>query len=422
MQVKNKNHEILDELRNNQDKEIKNEERKISDLINEKNENSKFIAGIPLHSLKNQIKELKNSVLTKDVCPTCGEKIPEDKRDFINNKIKDMSSKKNDYTIQIKKLISKNSEIENKILDINLTILDLKNKFEVIINKQKNKDKNKILSFQNEVEGKLCKVKKEFNSEKKDKKLNFEKDIKKLNLCKIESEKNKKKLSDDIERFKNLGSQEKIIENYLEFYTNSLKEEKNKKFDDNKIKSIQDKIIQNKMIIKDLRKDLNSNSNLVDIYTFWKEGFSKSGIESMLIDQTLPFLNERVKYYQDLISHGRYLIKFDTLKETKSGEFKDKTDITVLDAETLTDNKDLLSGGQERVVDISVILTLSDLLCSFKNVSFNILLFDEIFDSLDFQNIQNICNILIKLKQEKTIFIVSHRDVNQLEIDDEIKL
>jgi ABC-type transport system involved in cytochrome bd biosynthesis fused ATPase/permease subunit len=55
-------------------------------------------------------------------------------------------------------------------------------------------------------------------------------------------------------------------------------------------------------------------------------------------------------------------------------------------------------------------------------VKFNILLFDEIFDSLDEENINNVGKILSRLKSEKTIFIMTHKHPDQLDADETINL
>jgi len=45
-------------------------------------------------------------------------------------------------------------------------------------------------------------------------------------------------------------------------------------------------------------------------------------------------------------------------------------------------------------------------------------LFDEIFDSLDEENIGFVSNILGQIKMEKSIYLISHTQVEQLEADE----
>jgi DNA repair exonuclease SbcCD ATPase subunit len=155
---------------------------------------------------------------------------------------------------------------------------------------------------------------------------------------------------------------------------------------------------------------------------FWKTGFSSSGIPSMLIDEAVPFMNEKVAYYLEKFTNGRYIVSFDTLAATKAGEFRDKISVNVVDTHTRANSRIQLSGGQTRIIDIATILTLGDLQENIQDVSINILLFDEIFDSLDEENIGYVSKVLTKLKYGKSIYLISHRHEDQIEADETLTL
>ena len=137
----------------------------------------------------------------------------------------------------------------------------------------------------------------------------------------------------------------------------------------------------------------------------------------MLIDESIPFMNQKVAGYLDKLTNGRYIVSFDTLAETKSGQFRDKISVHVIDTYTRANSRIQLSGGQTRIVDIATILTLGDLQSNIQDVFFNILLFDEIFDSLDEENIGYVSKVLTNLKVGKAIYLISHRHEDQLEPD-----
>ena len=107
----------------------------------------------------------------------------------------------------------------------------------------------------------------------------------------------------------------------------------------------------------------------------------------------------------------------DITFETKSGEFRDKISVHVVDTQTQANARVQLSGGQTRIIDIATILTLGDLQAAVNDVNFNILLFDEIFDALDYDNVGYVSKVLNKLKIGKSIFIISHQYQDQLEPD-----
>ena len=155
---------------------------------------------------------------------------------------------------------------------------------------------------------------------------------------------------------------------------------------------------------------------------FWKEAFSKTGIPSMLIDQAIPLMNRSMRKYLELLSNGRYIVTFDTISQTKSGEYRDKFSVNILDTKTQVNNKKQLSGGQTRLIDIATILTLRDLKKDLGEVDFNLFAFDEIFDALDDENIGSVCGILNSIKEDRSILVVSHRHQDQLEADSHIQL
>jgi DNA repair exonuclease SbcCD ATPase subunit len=140
----------------------------------------------------------------------------------------------------------------------------------------------------------------------------------------------------------------------------------------------------------------------------------------MLIDDAIPFMNLTISNYLEKIG-GRYVVSFDTQAETKAGEFRDKIAVRVLDTKTKANNRKKLSGGQVRLTDIATILTLCDLQNNVQDIKFNLLLFDEIFDSLDDENIGLISNLLRSLVSDKSIYIISHRQIDSIEADEYLR-
>ena len=204
----------------------------------------------------------------------------------------------------------------------------------------------------------------------------------------------------------------------LEELKTRLKETEAEVFDSTELDEALNNLMEIDKAIKSIEEENTSLSEEATVVSFWKTGFSSTGIPSMLIDDAIPFMNKTVSEYLEQISNGRYLVSFDTLDETKSGQFRDKISVRVLDTETRANSRVQLSGGQTRVIDIAAILTLGDLQEEIQKIKFNILLFDEIFDSLDDENITYVSKVLRKLTKDKALFIISHRHVDQLEADD----
>ena len=142
-----------------------------------------------------------------------------------------------------------------------------------------------------------------------------------------------------------------------------------------------------------------------------------TGIPAMLIDESIPFMNQSVKKYLEEMG-GRYIVSFDSMSETKTGEFRDKISVKVLDTLTKSNKRKAFSGGQVRMVDIAIIFTLSDLQNLVQDMQINILLLDEIFDALDDSNIAYVSKLLRIISKNKSVNLISHRHIDAIEYDE----
>lgn len=214
------------------------------------------------------------------------------------------------------------------------------------------------------------------------------------------------------------------LENELRVLDDRHTEAEDSKFDDSMITNLKDDIKKVRAKIKQDKETLNELEFKRNITQFWKkDGFSSAGIPSMLIDESIPFMNQTVSKYSEQIAGGRYVISFDTLKANKDGkEFKDKINVEVYDSLTKSDKRVKFSGGQTRIVDIATILTLRELQSKFQDMKINLLLFDEIFDSLDDENITYIAKLLQSLTKDLCIILISHRHFDSIEADEVLRL
>ena len=197
-----------------------------------------------------------------------------------------------------------------------------------------------------------------------------------------------------------------------------IEAKENEEYDETQLEFHRSKKLQIGSKLNYLKEERVKTLGLVEAQQFWKTGYSSSGIPSMLIDDSIPFMNERVALYLDKLTNGRYVVSFDTLAATKAGEFRDKISVNVLDTFTRANSRVQLSGGQTRIIDIATILTLGDLQSNIQHIKINILIFDEIFDSLDEENINYVSKVLNKLKFGRSIYLISHRHEDQLEADE----
>jgi DNA repair exonuclease SbcCD ATPase subunit len=148
-------------------------------------------------------------------------------------------------------------------------------------------------------------------------------------------------------------------------------------------------------IEKDATLLLNENSN-INLYLSLDDLLSDNGIKKELINKIIPTLNSRI-----LEISKRLEFKFNL-------EFNNEFDpqISYLG---LNISPESLSSGQRKKMNLIVLLSFIELI-KMKHSSMNIMFLDEIFSSLDKNNVYMAIQILKEYSEKYglTIFVVSH--------------
>lgn len=289
-------------------------------------------------SLKNEINRLDS---VTDVCPTCGQKLP--------------NVEKIDTTDKKAKLDNLNAEMATL----------MKHKQEIdIYNSEKLKayddkfqeEQKRYKELLDTISDNLSKAH-ESKSKAVQHKSSFEADIDTINFKINSFEETKNKLKSDIETEK--SNNEKFIQEILYYNTNK----------DN------------------LTSHLDVNTKMSTIL--------KRDFRGYLLTNVIDFISVQAKEYS-----------MDLFGTDKLDFYLDGNNIAIT-----YDKKDyeVLSGGEKQKVDVIIQLAIRDMLCKFLNFSSNILVLDEITDSLDITGSQKMFNLIsTKLNDVETVYIVSH--------------
>lgn len=361
-----------------------------------------------------------NGVATSDAktCPLCEREVDDCACRYLNEKceyyLEQMRKNETDiedYTVEIE-------TIRNKIKDLKQIYNHRLNEIKINIQKVQSICAANISEGEQRLESATSSVQKIFIERKQEIEINKQKEREDL----LRSQKHFiGELGITQERLQQRDNIQKTIrgiENQIIASQNEIKIREKEQYDSTQLNTYQRKLHAHLAALEQLKDHIKLFEKKEKILSFWKSGFSPSGIPSMLIDESIPFMNRKVSEYLDLITNGRYIVSFDTLAETKAGEMRDKISVRVVDSYTKANSRIQLSGGQTRLIDICTILTLGDLQSSIQDVKFNILLFDEIFDALDDENVTFVSKVLQKLKIGKTICLISHTHQEQLEADE----
>lgn len=375
-------------------------------------------------ALGDRIFEINQNVLEKDLsmCPTCEQDVTDEAVDKLIMKVKKFKSKIGENQTIASELSEKKHAITNHLTSTSNTIHD---RIADV------KSQMRIITLDQEKEYIIIDVRLHKAIKKVDDAVIAQEDVLKHNHSENkqeleETEKslvNKKQTQDlELQKIVDMESLIATLSQKIDSINNQIEYKENEEYDETQLNSYIKRERELEITIDKDQKRFIELAGQISIHEFWKTAYSSSGIPSMLIDDSIPFMNEKITDYLDLLTNGRYIVSFDTLDETKAGDFRDKISVRVVDTQTKANSRVQLSGGQTRIVDIATILTLGDLQSNIQDVKFNILLFDEIFDALDYENANYVSKVLNKLKLGKSIYVISHQHQDHLEADETLTM
>jgi len=191
------------------------------------------------------------------------------------------------------------------------------------------------------------------------------------------------------------------------------------KNNENNILSLERRIKDKENEITSLRNNIQSKNRKNEILAFWKTAFSDTGIKSILLDEAIPILNERARELSNLTDCIK--VSFDSQLTLKSGDMRDKFSINVLHTRNLS-NFSELSAGETRMANIIVLLCLRHLMEAIQGIRINVLLLDEILDTLDQENAALAVGMIKKLTDTHCVILISHTLRNFIDADEELPL
>jgi DNA repair exonuclease SbcCD ATPase subunit len=310
---------------------------------------------------------------------------------------------------------NKTEKFNQRIEGFNQEIIEKKNNIVSIFNEKKDEIKKTLDTLLCNLEQnkgvQLTSLIQEFDT----KKINLQKDLSNLKTEKDYLQEIKEKIS-------LINTQIICDENII-----ISKKEQKKKLEETKIDESQILIIENDIkllqgVIVEKEQEQVKLNKIIKIITFWKEGCSNRGIPSMLIDNSIPFMNEYVRNELDKVSPGKFTVSFDTVGQTKAGDVREKFTVNVVNNLNGASKHKALSGGEKRLIDVCCMKSLRALDENLRQKRVNVTLMDEVLDSLDDDNSATFCYYLKKLAQKECIVLITHSSSKVSEADEVLRM
>lgn len=161
-----------------------------------------------------------------------------------------------------------------------------------------------------------------------------------------------------------------------------------------------------KQKLKEIRKNLrkvdedfhNKELELENYNWLINDPLGNNGIKAYLFDSSLEFLNKCLDKYSEVLG---FRIEFNIDLGTARKEF-----VTLIERDGQIIDYDELSGGEKTLCNFSMALAMHEALIASKGV--NIILFDEVFESLSSDNVELVTSLIRKYSEGKTVFVITH--------------
>lgn len=160
--------------------------------------------------------------------------------------------------------------------------------------------------------------------------------------------------------------------------------------------------------IRDLKKDLRplriqyrKITKSVEAYEWVvKDPLSNSGLKAFIFNEMLGSINDRLMYYSKFI---RFQVHFSMDLKSHNRDLQ----VYVFQGDYPVPYEDL-SGGQQQSVDIASAFAIHDVVSGTKRCA--LLVMDELFESLDKNNIEILTELIQDKAKDKCLYLVTHRN------------
>jgi len=159
---------------------------------------------------------------------------------------------------------------------------------------------------------------------------------------------------------------------------------------------------------KEIKKELEKSRKKQDVYEKLVVAFGKNGIQALIIENTLPEIEEEANNLLAKLTTDGTKITIESLRDLKSGKIKETLDIKISDELGVRDYE-LYSGGEAFRIDFSLRIALSKLLTRRAGTKLRTLVMDEGFGTQDSEGLDNLVQAIQSISDDfDKILVITH--------------
>ena len=178
-----------------------------------------------------------------------------------------------------------------------------------------------------------------------------------------------------------------------------------------KVEEQQKQIMRNREERKSARNKLRRAKDDVVIYGHLQKAFSRRGIPSLIIEQSIHEIEQRANQLLGRLTDGRMRIQIQMLTEKLTGGTRETLEIRVSDELGAYRPYETYSGGEAFRINFALRIALSQLLAARSGVPIRTLVIDEGFGTQDEHGIQCIVDAITEVRKDfEKILIITHLD------------
>jgi exonuclease SbcC len=145
------------------------------------------------------------------------------------------------------------------------------------------------------------------------------------------------------------------------------------------------------------------------LYKHLRTAFGKNGIPSLIIEQTLPEIEDRTNDLMERLTDGAMRIRLETLKDKKTGGTMETLELKITDEQGVSRAYETFSGGEAFRVNFALRIALAQLLAERSGVRVRTLVVDEGFGTQDEQGVQNLVEAIQTIQDDfDKILVITH--------------